>query len=75
MARKTTLYLDDDSYRQLKWLAKGRGCAAAMLVREAVAEYVLRHPGQRLPKSVGAFRSKRRNLSERAEDLLAGMGR
>ncbi|MBI1874797.1 MAG: hypothetical protein HYZ58_00310 [Acidobacteria bacterium] len=72
---KTTLYLDDESYQQLKWLAKGRGCAAAMLVREAVAEYVLRHPVKRIPKSIGAFRSRRRTLSERAEDLLAGMGR
>lgn len=75
MAIKTTLYLDDVSYEHLKWIAKGRGCAAAMLVREAVAEYVQRHPVNRLPKSVGAFRSKRRNLSERAEDLLAGFGR
>ena len=75
MAKKTTLYLDDESYEQLKWIAKGRGCAAAMLVREAVTEYVLRHPVKRTPKSVGAFRSKRRNLSERAEDLLAGFGR
>lgn len=75
MAKKTTLYLDEASYRQLKWLAKGRGCAAAMLVREAVVEYVQRHPATRRPKSIGAFRSKRRNLSARAEDLLAGFGR
>jgi hypothetical protein len=44
-------------------------------VREAVAEYAARHEPRRAAKSVGAFASGRRDLSERAEDLLKGMGR
>jgi hypothetical protein len=44
-------------------------------VREAVAEYAARHEPRRIPKSVGAFASGRRDLSERAEELLKGMGR
>lgn len=73
--QKTTIYLDADDYRKLKRLAQGRGCAPAQLVREAVAEYAVRHGRQRRAKSVGAFRSGHRDLSERAEILLAGIGK
>jgi hypothetical protein len=44
-------------------------------VREAVAEYVTRHGGSPLPKSLGAGASGRDDLGERAEALLGGMGR
>ena len=72
---KTTVYLDTDDYRRLKGLGRKRGAPAAELVREAVAEYVVRHAPAQTPKSLGAFASGRRDLSERAEDLLDGMGR
>jgi len=72
---KTTLYLDADDYRRLKGLGRKRGAPAAELVREAVAEYVVRHALAQTPKSLGAFSSGRRDLSERAEQLLDGMGR
>ena len=75
MQRKTTVYLDSDGYRKLKLIARRRGCAPALLVREAVAEYAARHGEKRLPASVGAFRSGRQDLSERAEKLLAGFGK
>lgn len=71
---KTTLYLDSDDYRKLKRIAARRRRAPAALVREAVAEYVLRHGQPCAPRSVGAFASGRSDLSERAEELLAGMG-
>jgi predicted transcriptional regulator len=71
---KTTLYLDSGDYRKLKRIAAGRKRAPAALVREAVAEYVARHDRPRLPKSLGAGASGRGDLSERAEELLAGMG-
>jgi hypothetical protein len=45
------------------------------VVREAVAEYTARHAARRQPASLGAFTSGRHDLSERAEMLLAGMGR
>lgn len=75
MPQKTTVYLEPESYRKLKRIAQRRGCAPAMLVREAVAEYAARHSDQPRPASVGAFRSGRKTLSERAEDLLGGFGK
>src|SRR3954467_15573382 len=71
---KTTLYLDSAEYRKLKRIAEQRKAAPASLVREAVAEYVARHATAQMPRSVGAFRSGRGDLSERAEALLDGFG-
>jgi len=71
---KTTLYLDAGDYRKLKRIAASRKRAPAALVREAVAEYVARHSQVTAPRSIGAFASGRTDLSERAEDLLKGMG-
>jgi len=72
---KTTLYLDEVVYRRLKLLARARGVAPALLVREAMAQYVAAHDRRRLPASIGAGASRRADLSERAEDLLQGFGR
>jgi hypothetical protein len=72
---KTTLYLDPADYRSLKRLAAAKGRTPAFLVREAVAEYVTRHGRPSLPGSVGAFGSGRRDLGERAEELLEGFGK
>lgn len=75
MKQKTTVYLDAEAYRRLQRLARARGRPSAELVREAVLEYAARHEPARAAKSVGAFRSGRRDLSERAEELLDGLGR
>jgi predicted transcriptional regulator len=72
---KTTVYLDDDAYRRLQQLARSQGRPAAELVREAVTEYARKHAPARKPKSIGAGRSGRGNLSERAEALLDRFGR
>jgi predicted transcriptional regulator len=72
---KTTIYLNDDDYRRLQQLARSRGRPAAELVREAVAEYARKHAPARRPRSIGAGRSGRGDLSERAEDLLESFGR
>ena len=72
---KTTVYLDAEAYRQLKRLARDRGQSAAELVREAVVEYAKRHTAPSVPASIGAGRSGRSDLSERAEKLLEGMGK
>lgn len=74
-ALKTTVYLDQVEYRRLKQIARARGCAPALLLREAVAEYTVRHAPKKLPRSLGAFRSKHTDLGSRAERLLRGMGR
>jgi hypothetical protein len=73
---KTTVYLPEADYRRLKELAEAQDRPAAELVREAVAEYTARHaPRRRLPRSLGAGRSRRGDIAERAEALLAGLGR
>jgi len=71
---KTTLYLDSEDYRRLKRVAFRRRVAPAALVREAIAEYVARHDVVRTARSVGAAKSGRGDLSERAEELLEGFG-
>jgi hypothetical protein len=74
MSQKTTVYLDPASYRVLKEIALAEGRPSAALIREAVSEYSIRHARRRRPKSLGAFRSGRKDLSERAEELLSGIG-
>jgi predicted transcriptional regulator len=72
---KTTLYLDSDNYRRLKRVAFRRRVAPAVLVREAIAEYVAHHDTTRSARSVGSARSGRSDIGERAEELLAGFGK
>ncbi|MSP61011.1 MAG: ribbon-helix-helix protein, CopG family [Myxococcales bacterium] len=74
-ALKTTVYLDPADYDRLKRIATDGGATPAALIREAVAEYVRRHGRKRKPRSLGAGHSGRADLSERADDLLRGMGR
>ena len=73
--KKTTVYLDADDYRALKRIAQKAGRAPAELVREAVAEYTVKHARASRAKSVGAFSGRRRDQGERAEALLTGFGR
>ena len=70
---KTTLYLDDELYARLQREADARGTTQALVVREALAAYVVRR--KRKSKSVGLGRSGKGDLSERAEELLSGLGR
>jgi len=70
---KTTLYLPEAEYRVLKSLARQQTRPAAELVREAIIEYAARHGGRRRPASLGIGRSGREDLSEKAEELLAGL--
>jgi hypothetical protein len=74
-ALKTTVYLDPADYRRLKAIARARGCAPAQLVREAVARYAACEAPARRARSVGAGNSRKGDLSERAEELLAGLKR
>ena len=71
---KTTVYLDTESYRRLKSLATRTQRTTAELVREAVVEFARRHATIRLPRSLGAGTSGRRDLGSRSESLLKGMG-
>lgn len=71
---KTTVYLARPDYGRLKALARQQGRPVAELVREAVAEYADRRAPMVQPKSIGIGRSGRSDISERAEELLQGMG-
>ncbi|MFI5402354.1 MAG: ribbon-helix-helix protein, CopG family [Planctomycetota bacterium] len=73
MPIKTTVYLDKADYRRLKAIARLRKRSAAEMIREAIANFA-RQFGRR-PRSVGAGRSGRGDLSERAEELLRGIGK
>lgn len=72
---KTTVYLRRRDYRRLQAIARAQGRPAAELIRDAVAEYADRHGRSDPPRSLGAGRSGRGDLSEQAERLLEGMGR
>jgi len=74
MTQKTTVYLDAADYARLKVIARAQRRAPAELVREAVSEYAARHAPRRRPKSIGMGASGRHDLSERVDELLAGMG-
>jgi ribbon-helix-helix CopG family protein len=70
---KTTVYLPEADYRRLKAMARKQKRTTAELVREAVAQYAGSAAAK--PTSLGIGHSGRGDLSERAEDLLKGMGR
>jgi len=72
---KTTVYFDSADYRRLKQIARRKGRKPAELVREAVAEYTVRHRSRRpLPTSVGSLSSGRGDLASRDEAHLKGFG-
>jgi hypothetical protein len=73
--QKTTVYLEEADYRRLKAIGRELGRPPAALVREAVAEFARRHGRRKKVRSVGAGRSGRGDVSERAEQLLAGLSR
>jgi hypothetical protein len=72
---KTTVYLDADDYARLQRMARERGTSAALLVREAIAEYTARQPRPRKPASIGIGRSGRTDLGTNAEKHLKGFGK
>jgi hypothetical protein len=76
MARavKTTVYLDEEHYEHIKDIARAEGRAPAELVREALVEYAERKRPRRIPRSIGVGHSRKGNVAERAQELLAGMG-
>ena len=72
---KTTVYLDSADYRRLKEIARRKGRKPAELIREAVAEYAVRHRSRRaMPKSVGSMSSGLGDLASRDEHYLKGFG-
>jgi predicted transcriptional regulator len=72
---RTTVRISAADYGRLKVLARKQGRPTAALLREAVAEYARRHARRIRVRSVGLGHSRRGDVSERAEELLAGFGR
>ena len=75
MATKTTVYLDPADYENLRRMARERGTSAALLIREAIAEYTASRAQPRKPASVAMGRSGRNDLGSNAEKYLKGFGR
>jgi hypothetical protein len=68
------MYLEDDLYARLEHAADASGRTQASLIREAVAVYLAGGKTKMQSRCVGLGRSGNSNLSENAEELLAGFG-
>ncbi len=66
---KTTLLLEEETAKTLHQLATSRGKREEDIIRDALAVYApeISRP---LPKGIGAYRSGRSDVSEKAEELL-----
>lgn len=67
-----TISLDDELHAGLLREAAARGVTPALVVRNALEQFLT--PKRKRPRSLGLGRSKRGDLSERAEELLVGLG-
>lgn len=72
---RTTVYLDEGDYLQLKRLARERRLAPAALIRTAISDYLRDHGGVRpWPQSIGAGQSGLPDLGTHDENYLEGFG-
>lgn len=67
---KTTLYLEDELRARIARVAKETGRSQAQVIREALRSFFIR---RKRPRSIGLGRGGP-DLSDRAEELLAGFG-
>ena len=69
--KRTTIFVPESLERDLQLLANRARKPTAVVVREALAEYVAkRRPARALPSFVGAFSSGHSDTAERHEELL-----
>lgn len=73
MAKKTTLYLDDEEAIRLRQVSAQEGISQGAIITRALRSYF--RARLRKARSIGAGRSGRGDLSERSEELLDGMGK
>ena len=75
--KRTTVFADDDVLRHLREIAKRENLSVSEVTRKALHEYVRRRRPRRSRLSlVGIGRSGRKDVAERAEELLGkGFGR
>ncbi|HXV60862.1 MAG TPA: ribbon-helix-helix protein, CopG family [Vicinamibacteria bacterium] len=69
--KRTTIFADEEVLRELKVIAKKEKSNLSVTIRKALEDYVSRHRrGRPLPSFVGVGRSGRKDVAERAEELL-----
>ena len=69
--RRTTIVADEDVLRRLREIAKRESMTLSDAIRAALDRYIERHGPERARLSlIGIGRSGRRDVAERAEDLL-----
>jgi hypothetical protein len=71
--RRTTVFVEDVVLDALRAIARRRGVPLAEVTREALSAYVSTHQrGRKSLSIIGIGRSGRRDIAERAEELLKG---
>lgn len=75
--KRTTIFADEETLAALRAIARERGISLAEAARQALAAFVAKHRPRRKPLSIiGIGRSGRKDVAERAEELLRkGFGR
>ena len=75
--RRTTILADEEVLRRLRQIAKRENVTLSAVIRTALERYAKRRDPRRPRLSlIGVGRSGRRDVAERAEELLAkGFGR
>ena len=69
--KRTTIFVPESLERDLQLYARREGKPAAAVVREAIAEYIVRGRARaKLPSFAAAFDSGHRDTAERHEELL-----
>jgi metal-responsive CopG/Arc/MetJ family transcriptional regulator len=75
--KRTTVFADEDVLKKLREIAKRENTTVSEVTRKALNEYVSRRRPKRSRLSlIGIGRSGRKDIAERAEELLGkGFGR
>ena len=73
--QKTTVYLPAELKTALRCMARDTGTSEAELIRQAIAEKVLRHPRPRPRVPLTGRRLGDPEAADRVDELLAGFGR
>ena len=68
--KRTTIFVPEALERELRLYADLERRPTAVIVREALAEYLAHRQSTRLPSFAGAFASGRTDTAERHEELL-----
>jgi metal-responsive CopG/Arc/MetJ family transcriptional regulator len=69
--KRTTIFLPEQTLRQLQRAAQRKNVSAATLVREAIVSYLSTPASERaLPSIAGQFASGSSDTSERVDELL-----